>query len=133
MVTVNNILNARYTLPVWLWVFVSTATGIFTLYFKISDPEEFDYLDGLFPFDGWVWATVMVVGGISALIGMGMHRVWPLRIGAMGSFFAWLYASFTFLDSPQPLTAVVLLSAPMSIFWAYKYMVSYLRGPYDKV
>ena len=121
------LINARYSLPTYLWAFVSTAFGaIILLFLYQGDPVVKESLRVL-PFDGWAWSSVLTLGGLCAIVGMARYRLQLVRWGAMASFIAWLFGCGVFYKSEGGVANIIIFGAPLLVFWAYKYMASYIR------
>lgn len=122
------LINARYSLPAWLWVFMSFAIAVIVDYYAFAHPydEEVQPFLQALPWEGKVWAPLLTAAAVSSMIGMAGNRKWPLRVGAFLSFLLWIFGTIAFYITGAAFS-IVLISAPMLIFWTYKYLATYVR------
>lgn len=119
-------INARFSLPTWLWAFASTAVGLIVFQYSfVKDPAIASFSESL-PFGGVLWGGAVAICGVSSMYGMARFSKWPLRFGSMGSFVLWVFGAISFARAGG-LANVFIFAGPMLLFWAYKYLATYVR------
>ena len=123
----KRLINARYSLPSWLWVFVSAFVGAAVSAYALLDPdgEAKPFLDAL-PFYGKLWGPLLVLFALCSVIGMAKNSRRFVQVGSMGSFCLWIFGSIAFYITGG-IVNTVLLAVPLLVFWAYKYLATYVR------
>jgi hypothetical protein len=120
------IVNAKYSVPSWLWVMASIAVGIVIFLYGLSDPSLIREFTDPLPFNGLVWGGGVALSGVLAGVGMATDATWVVRLGAFVSFSLWIFGAISFYLSGG-IANVIIFGGPMLVFWAYKYVASYVR------
>jgi hypothetical protein len=118
-------INARYSLPTWLWVLASTFVGFLVFqYSLVKDPEVAQFAEAL-PFGGIVWGGLLTLAGLSSMIAMARHKNKHMRHASMTSFILWIFGAIAFAQ--DGIANVLIFAGPMVLFWAYKYLATFVR------
>jgi hypothetical protein len=118
--------NAKYSLPSWLWAIASTIVGAAIVAYAIFNPAVLTEFVKYLVLDGWIWGPVLTLGGLIAMIGMAKDWARWVRVGAFSSFCMWIFGSIAFFFTGG-IVNVLIFAGPMLVFWAYKYLASYVR------
>lgn len=120
-------LNARYSISSWLWVAVSTVTAFVMLLIIQSGTEQGvdEFLNAL-PFNGIVWTLLLVLAGLTTAVGMAANWQSAVGVGSFTSFCLWVFGSISFVTVGSG-TTVVVLTAPLMVFFAYLFLGVALR------
>ena len=119
-------INAKYSLPTWLWVIVSFIVGVLTTGYAFASPATFVlFLSGL-PLNGMFIGPVVVIAGIVTMFGMAKYRPTLVKYGSFASFCAWIPITYAFYIAGGWIN-VALLPIWMLLFWSYKYLASHIR------
>ena len=120
------LVNAKYSVPSWLWAIASTSVGALVLLYSITNPALVAAFVAPLPFHGWVWAPLLTFGGLCAMLGMAKDKSSLVRLGAFVSFLMWIFGALTFYASGG-IGNIIIFAGPMLVYWAYKYLASYVR------
>lgn len=122
---IDRAVQAKYSVPSWLWVSVSFVTGLLILLIGVFDPlSAVEFLRAL-PLGGVAFGPMLMAGSLSTMYGMARDIAKYVRFGSFFSFCLWIFASFAFATGS--ILNVFILPLPMLIFWGYKYLASYVR------
>jgi hypothetical protein len=120
-------LNARYSISSWLWVAVSTVTAFVMLLIIQSGTEQgIDEFLAALPFNGIVWTLLLVLAGLTTAVGMAANWQSAVGVGSFISFCLWVFGSISFVAVGSG-TTVVVLTAPLMVFFAYLFLGVALR------
>lgn len=119
------LINAKYSLSTWLWVFASTAMAVAVVLFSITDPPRIAEFASALPFKGTVWGSILIVGGLTTMIGMASDMKWFVRFGSMASCLMWFFGVISFAQGG--VTSVIVFAGPLLILHAYIYLASHVR------
>lgn len=123
---IDKAVQAKYSLPAWLWVLVSFLTGVLIVFVAITDPvANAAFLSGL-PFGGLLMGPLLALGALVAIVGMAKDRPVLVRYASFASFCFWFFTSFGFYASGGVVN-ILILPIWMLAFWAYKYLASFVR------
>lgn len=120
------LVNAKYSVPSWLWAIASTSLGALIIFYSFTNPALVAAFLAPLPFHGWVWAPLLTLGGLAAMLGMAKDNSKLLRLGAFVSFLMWIFGTITFYISGG-IGNVIIFAGPMLVYWGYKYLASYVR------
>lgn len=121
------IVNAKYTVPTWLWNISSTALAAVVLLWSLTNPSaDLDAFTSSLILNGVLWSALLVFGGILAGIGMAANIPWFVRTGAMLNFCMWIFGTIAFAGAGG--VNVIIFSLPVLIYYAYLYLASFLRN-----
>lgn len=120
------LVNAKYSLPSWLWALASTAFAAVILMYLVVNPALVAEFVAPLPFHGWAWAILLAFGGVLAMFGMALDKPKFVRIGSFLSFCMWIFGAITLYISGG-IGNIIIFAGPMLIYWAYKYLASYVR------
>lgn len=124
----SRLINARYSLPAWLWAIVSTLFGVFIFFYVLTDPAEVRNFTGALPFEGYVWSPLVIIAGICAMYGMAKNKIHLIRRSSFTAFMLWLFGDISWIiSSDDGWVNVFIFGAWMTVFWLYKYLASYAR------
>lgn len=119
------LINARFSLPTWLWAFASVAFGYIVFSYALSrDPRIADFASAL-PFGGVVWGSLLILAGLCSMFSMAFGSKHGQQAGSMGSFILWIFGAISFAQ--DGFADVVIFAGPMLVFWAYKYLATFVR------
>ena len=122
----RRIIDAKYSVPTWLWVLASTGFGAVILFYLLTNPALVVPFTQYLPFHGWSWAPLLTGGGLLTMIGMAKDWVRFVRVGSFLSFTMWIFGSTT-LYLTGGVANLIIFAGPMLILWAYTYVASYYR------
>lgn len=124
--TTRSVINAKYSVPTWLWVIASIFVALAITGVAIFDPlSATEFLDAL-PWGGLLIGPLLTGAGGLTMLGMILNRVKYVKWGSFASFCIWVFVGFAFFTTGGFLNFVIL-PLPMLCFWAYKYLASYVR------
>lgn len=120
-------LNARVSLPSWLFALSSAGLAWAAMFLLIFGPIGLGAFGAALPFTGWLWAPLLFLSTNATIIGLLFtKRVAFLKYGAFASFLLWIFGALAFIASGQALTAAVV-ATPWTLFYAYAYLASHFR------
>jgi hypothetical protein len=120
------LVNAKYSVPSWLWALASTSVGLLILFYAITNPVLIAEFVKPLPFEGFVWGSLLGGAGVVAMLGMGLDKARLVRIGSFLSFCMWIFGAVSFYAAGG-IGNIIIFAGPMLIYWAYKYLASYVR------
>lgn len=120
------IVNAKYSLPTWLWVFASFFVGVIVLIYSLTNPALIIEFTKTLPFHGLAWSPLVVIGSLLTMVGMGRANEWLVRKSSILNFCLWVFGAVSFYAAGG-IGNVLIFGAPMLIFWAYTYLAAYFR------
>ena len=122
------IVNARYSVPTWLWVVASTVAGVIILVGSLTLPAATlaadPFLSAL-PINGIVWGGLLTASGFVNMYGMARLKLRVVKWTAFICFCLWVFGVIAFWLTG--VANVALFAGPMLSFWAYKYIASHIR------
>ena len=121
------VINARYSIPTWLWVFASLALAVIVGIYALIDPDRVAPFLNPLPFDGWIWVPTLVIGSLLTMFGMARNMVKTIRVGAFFSFVMWIFGAISFGLTEGGFANVIIFAAPMLMVYAYIYLATYVR------
>jgi hypothetical protein len=105
----------------------SMATAYIALALLIFSPEGLGPFGDALPFDGFMWAPLLVVATTATVIGLiWQRRERFLRYGAFVSFLMWVLGGIAFVLSGEVIS-LVIIALPWLLFYAYVYLASHFR------
>jgi hypothetical protein len=121
------LLNARVSLPSWMFALSACGISYIALYLLYFTPGGLEEFGKALPIDSYVWTVVTVIATTMTVLGLMFTKA-PvlLRWGSFASFLAWLMGGFAFATSGQAITAVIV-ALPWIIFYIYAHLASYFR------
>lgn len=122
-----SLINAKYSLPTWLWVMMSGFFAVLVAVLTFTDPELAQPFVRELPFNGWLWTPLTILGSLMVMVGMALDRVTILRAGTFLSFLMWIFGGISFGAQPDGRFNVILIIIPILLVHAYIYLASYYR------
>jgi hypothetical protein len=117
--------NARYSIPSWLWASSSAFVGLAVMAISFSgDVRGQRFVDALIL--GRFWGPLVFICSILAMIGMKKVYFRLVRWTAFANFLLWVFGAIAFYLNGG-IWNIVIFVGQMLIFWAYKYLASYVR------
>ena len=120
------IVNAKYSVPSWLFVIASTFVGVVILFYAISNPALIAPVVHYLPWDGLIWSSLMIFGGLLTMAGMARDYYPAVRWGSLLSACMWIFGNIT-VYLAGGIGNILIFAGPILIFWVYKYVASYVR------
>lgn len=120
-----SIVNAKYSVPTWLWNLSSTAFATIVLLYTIFSPDALDDFTSALVLNGTLWSAMLLIACILVGIGMARDRDGLVRLGAMVAFCLWIFGTIGFAGIGG--ANIIIFSAPIMVYYAYIYIASYLR------
>lgn len=121
----DRVVQAKYSVPAWLWVCVSFVVGLLVLGVALFDPGMAVAFLAALPLGGLVFGPALMLFAAMVMYGMATDTPKWVRVGSFASFCLWIFGAFAFATGG--ILNVFLLPLPMLIFWSYKYLASYVR------
>jgi hypothetical protein len=119
-------INARYSVPAWLWVILSFVIGFLIALLAFTSPATSPAFFAALPLSGKLLGPLTALSALVAMYGMGAGKPTVVKWAAMASFLFWLFISFAlFIDGGA--ISVAVIGAPILVFWGYKYLASWVR------
>jgi len=119
-------INAKYSLPAWLWVILSAAVGLIVTLIAFFNPAMAVGFFMALPLSGKLIGPAVLLAGVSVMVGMARSKTTYVKWGSFISFCLWVFVGFAlFIDGG--IISFLLLPLPLLIFWGYKYLASYVR------
>lgn len=124
------IVNAKYSVPTWLWVICSTAAALIILIGSLTLPAAAiaadPFLNAL-PINGTLWGGALAGAGFTNMYGMKTRRTRLVGYTSFLCFCLWVFGGIALAASGL---ANLFFILPMLAFWAYKYVASFVREHY---
>ena len=124
------IVNAKYSVPTWLWVICSTAAALIILIGSLTLPAAVvatdPFLQAL-PLDGTIWGGMLGGAGLLNMYGMKKKKTKLVGYTSFICFLLWIFGGIALTASGA---ANLFFVVPMLTFWAYKYVASFVREHY---
>ena len=120
-----NILNAKISLPTYLWVLSSLVIAVYVIW-NIDLVRVTPFAQKL-PVDAAVWSISLALGDTLCLIGMMIRhpRIPIVRYAAFLSFLCWLFGNLSFLLTGGWLI-VVWVTGWYNLMYAYLFLAASL-------
>lgn len=119
-------INAKYSLPAWLWVLLSFVVGVLVFIIAVTNPATSAAFFAALPFTGILMGPLVAIAAAVAMYGMATGKIKYVKWGSFSSFCLWLFVGFAlFMDGG--IISFLLLPLPLLVFWAYKYLASWVR------
>lgn len=119
-------INAKYSVPAWLWVILSFVVGILLTLIAFFDPSSaLGFLEAL-PLSGKLMGPVVAVFSGTAMYGMGKGNPKIVKWSSFICFLAWVFIAFAFFIDGGIITFLIM-PLEMLVFWGYKYLASWVR------
>jgi len=123
---IRKAVNAKYSVPAWLWVILSTAVGLIVTGIAFFNPAMAAGFFMALPLSGKLMGPAVLIGGLAVMWGMAKNDSTYVKWGSFVSFCLWLFVGFAlFIDGG--IISFLLLPLPLLIFWAYKYLAATVR------
>jgi hypothetical protein len=117
------LINARYSVPTWLWASSSFISGLVVI-FSFAQPSIATFVDAVA--FGVTWGPMVGIFGLIAMYGMATKNETLVRIGAFASFCLWVAGAVALFITGAGV-AVFYFVGQLVLFWAYKYLASFVR------
>ena len=119
------LINARYSLPSWLWASSSAFIGLIALLLSIFSPSVTAYFTDAVAL-GVLWPPFIFISSTLAMYGMATLKFRVVRYASFASFVLWIFGCTAFILTGGVIS-VMIFGGQILLFWAYKYLASYVR------
>jgi len=121
----TRLINARYSIPSWLWASSSALIGLIALLLSIFTPSVTAYFTDAVAL-GVLWPPLILISSAVAMYGMATVKFRVVRYASFASFVLWIFGCTAFILTGGVIS-VMIFGGQILLFWAYKYLASYVR------
>lgn len=119
-------INAKYSVPAWLWVILSATVGFLLTFIAFLAPGTAMTFLAALPLTGKLLGPVVLGFSGLAMYGMSVNHPRYVKWASFVCFLAWVFLGIAFFIDGGLITFLIM-PLWMIVFWAYKYLAAWVR------